>query len=101
MFKGIIETYMGDVRRLDRLERGGKETDIAGWYEGFDNAILTAIREKIKKALLTDEEIKDRLTRIEPEGFNWGDITKGGMIKFKAVAQAMKGNILKEFEAGK
>ena len=37
--------------------------------------------------ILSDEAIKWELTRIEPEGFTWGDITDSEFIKFRAIAR--------------
>lgn len=48
----------------------------------------------INKYLLKDEQIKDKLEKIQPEGFDWVTITDSEMIKFKAIAKAQLDAVL-------
>ena len=51
-----------------------------------------------KFKVLSDEEIRNKLTEIQPEGFNWSGITETEMVKFKAIAQAQTDYCQKQLE---
>ena len=38
--------------------------------------------------LIGEKEIRDKLGALQPDGFNWVDLTDTEMLKFKAIAQA-------------
>ena len=46
---------------------------------------------------LNDEEIKEKLGEIQPEGFDWVNVTETEMVKFRAIAQAQHDFDMKEF----
>lgn len=59
------------------------------------NQILALIKEAgyipvelVQLEMLGDKEIRYKLEEIQPEGFDWTDITDTEMIKFRAISQA-------------
>lgn len=49
--------------------------------------------------MLGDEKIRYKLEAIQPEGFDWADVTKADMIKFKAIAQLQLQDVVDEMQS--
>ena len=48
--------------------------------------------------VLTEEQIKEKLGKIQPEGFDWVTMTNTEMIKFKAIAVEQLDHTKKELK---
>lgn len=47
---------------------------------------------------LSPDEISDVLESVQPEGFNWSNLTPAEVVKFVAVAQAQVDDVMRQIE---
>ena len=94
--KGLLTEIAGHISRygfhshLDYSEEVSYETCV-----NLAKQVLAKGWEVVEGAELTGKEIKEKLEEIQPEGFDWVNITEAEMYKFKEIARAMKQAIQK------
>jgi len=71
----------------------GRTKDYAGMvnFTRLADLILALIKQgEPSLKVLSDEQIIAKLREIQPEGFNWTDITRTESMKFYVIAQAQR-----------
>ncbi len=90
MNREAIEKVITGIKQIIEFACKDGITDIVlkGWVEDILKEAGYRLPPELK--VLTDDEITNKLKEIQPEGFNWVNVTKTEMIKFKAIVQAQR-----------
>jgi hypothetical protein len=81
------------TEEIQKLAEEIVEATKAGNVSSKDLAIWlykAGSRLPVELTVLSEKEILDTLYKIQPEGFNWTEVTKNEMEKFRVIAQAQR-----------